>query len=61
MLKNIAVVCGGFSGEAQISALSVEMILNNIDKKKYNPYKITISLTEWTADVKGKNIGVDLL
>jgi D-alanine-D-alanine ligase len=59
MLKNIAVICGGFSGEAQISFMSVEMILSNIDKSKYTPFKIIISEKKWICEINGEEVDVD--
>ncbi|MBC8321775.1 MAG: D-alanine--D-alanine ligase [Bacteroidetes bacterium] len=46
-MKNIAVVCGGFSGEYQISVQSAEMVKNNLDSKQYNSYVIVIERDRW--------------
>ena len=45
--KKIAVVTGGFSGEDVISRQSAQMVMNNIDRKKYRPYLIDISRKGW--------------
>lgn len=41
--KNIAVIFGGKSSEHEVSRLSVTMVLNNIDRDKYNVYTIGIT------------------
>ncbi len=43
MKKNIALVTGGFSGEAVISYKSAITIDNNLDRDKFNVYKIDIT------------------
>lgn len=47
MKKNIALVTGGFSGEAVISYKSAVTIYNNLDKNLFNVYKIDINPTGW--------------
>lgn len=47
MMKNIAIVCGGYSGEYQISIQSAEMVKNNLDCNKYNSFVIVIERNEW--------------
>lgn len=47
MKKNIALVTGGFSGEAVISYKSAVTIYNNLDKKLFNIYKIDINPDGW--------------
>ncbi|MBS1668884.1 MAG: D-alanine--D-alanine ligase [Bacteroidetes bacterium] len=47
MKPNIAFVTGGYSGEAVISYKSAITILNNIDKEKFNFYKIDITPNDW--------------
>ncbi len=41
-MKNIAIVCGGYSGEYPISVQSAEMVKKNLDKTKYISYIIFI-------------------
>ena len=43
MKKNIALVTGGFSGEAVISYKSAVTIDNNLDRERFNVYKIDIN------------------
>src|SRR5688500_15206086 len=47
MKKTIALVTGGFSGEAVISYKSATTIGNNLDKSKFNVYKIDINPRGW--------------
>ena len=47
MKKRIALVTGGFSGEAEISYKSVITVGNNIDTDKFDVYKIDINPTGW--------------
>ena len=70
MKKNIAVIFGGVSSEHEISIMSVQFVLSNISKEKYNVYKIGITKEgawflyfgdidkiptgEWQSDPKNK-------
>ena len=47
MKKKIALVTGGFSGEAVISYRSAATIYNHLDKEKYDVYKIDINPSGW--------------
>ena len=47
MKKNIALVTGGFSGEAVISYKSANTIEKNLDREKFNVYKIDINPSGW--------------
>ena len=47
MKKKIALVTGGYSGEAEISYKSAITVGNNIDTDKFDYYKIDITPTEW--------------
>lgn len=47
MKKNIALVTGGYSGEAVISYKSAQAILSNIDQDKWNCYWIDINTEGW--------------
>jgi D-alanine-D-alanine ligase len=47
MKKNIALVTGGFSGEAVISYKSAITIDNNLDRNLFNVYKIDINPDGW--------------
>ncbi len=47
MKKKIALVTGGYSGEAEISYKSAITVGNNVDTDKFDIYKIDINTTEW--------------
>ncbi len=58
--KKIAFVTGGYSGEAVISYKSAVTIENNIDKDKYDVYKIDVHPTGWWYETEeGEDIAVD--
>ena len=42
MKKNVAVIMGGFSSEKEISLKSGKVIFDNINRSKYNPFKIIV-------------------
>jgi D-alanine-D-alanine ligase len=48
-MKNIAVVCGGNSGEYEISMASAKVVARNLDSSKYVPYLIEIKGKEWSC------------
>ena len=56
---NIAVVMGGYSDESVISLRSGQLILNNLDKEKYNIYEIHILLEGWHAIVEGEKYPIN--
>ena len=58
--KTIAFVTGGYSGEAVISYKSAVTIENNIDRDKYNVYKIDVHPTGWWYEnEEGEEVAVD--
>ena len=44
---NVAVVMGGYSDESVISLRSGQLILNQLDKTKYQPFEIHVLKDEW--------------
>ena len=58
-MKKIAVVCGGYSGEAEVSMRSAAMIMNNIDRKRYNPIQIVIEKNRWYAKLDNQEVPVN--
>lgn len=58
-MKKIAVVCGGYSGEAAVSMRSAAMIMNNIDRTRYEPMQIVIERQRWYAMLDGKELEVN--
>lgn len=59
MKKNIALVTGGYSGEATISYKSAKTIYNNLDKDLYEVFLIDINPQGWFYDTKGVKTEVD--
>ncbi len=60
MKKNIALVTGGFSGEAVISYKSAATIGNNLDSEQFNVYKIDVNLNGWFYELTdGRKVEVD--
>ena len=60
MKKKIALVTGGFSGEAVISYKSAVTIDNNLDRDKFDVYKIDVRTDGWFYQLPdGKKIEID--
>lgn len=60
MKKNIALVTGGFSGEAVISYKSAVTIDNNLDRNHFNVYKIDINSKGWLyQQTDGRMLEID--
>lgn len=57
--KKVAVVCGGYSGESVVSMRSAAMIMKNIDKEKYDAYKIVIAHDRWYAETEAGETDVN--
>ena len=58
-MKNIAVVCGGYSGESVVSMRSAKMVMENIDRSKFEPTQIVIEQKRWFALVNEAEVAVD--
>src|ERR687890_250395 len=59
MKLNIAFVTGGFSGEAEISYKSAITIEKNIDKERWNLYKIDIDKNDFSVTIDEEKITFD--
>lgn len=60
MKKNIALVTGGFSGEAVISYKSARTISNNLDRDRFDVYMIDINQKGWFFEAQdGSKTEVD--
>src|SRR5215207_9635163 len=60
MKKKIALVTGGYSGEAVISYRSAKTIYNHLDKQRYDVYKIDVTPSGWVyEDENGTRTAVD--
>src|SRR5690606_36175440 len=61
MKKKIALVTGGFTGEAVISLKSAAVVEKNIDFHQYDVYKIIVSRGKWYhEDAQGNQFLVDI-
>jgi D-alanine-D-alanine ligase len=47
MKKNVAIAMGGYSSEYRISINSGNVVYKNLDREKYNPYRVHILQKEW--------------
>ena len=46
---NIAIICGGYSGEAEVSQRSAQTILKQINQDLFTPYLVTIARDAWSV------------
>ena len=58
-MKNIAVVCGGYSGESVISLKSADTVLKTIDSSLYTLYKVVIEKEKWEVWIETKKYSID--
>ncbi|MCL4143563.1 UNVERIFIED_CONTAM: hypothetical protein GTU68_059144 [Idotea baltica] len=49
MKKNIAIVMGGYSSEANISLKSGNVVYNHLDTEKYTPFRVHILKQKWVV------------
>lgn len=59
MKKNIAIVCGGDSGEIEVSFNSAAVVYKYLDKQRYRGYKIVITKQAWYCEWNQEKIPVD--
>jgi len=57
----IAVLAGGFSGEANVSRRSADMVMAHIDRKRFEPYLVNIDREGWwtPGEDKSTRLSVD--
>lgn len=58
-MKNVAVVTGGYSKESVISLKSGQLILNNLNPKKYTIFEVQILNDGWNAIVSNQKIPIN--
>lgn len=58
-MKNIAVLTGGFSGEAVIAEKSAAMVMRSIDRERYRPVLYRITEEAWTAHLDDESVEID--
>ena len=56
---NVAVVMGGYSDESVISLRSGQLILNNLDKTKYQSFEIHILKEKWFCFIDNKEYPIN--
>ena len=59
MQKNIAIVMGGYSSEAEISLKSGEVVYNSLDSNKYSLFRVHILKEKWIVLDNGKEYQVN--
>lgn len=59
MKKLVAVICGGYSGEAEVAAKSAEMVMKNIDRERYRPVLVTLEPLRWYAHTEEGEAEID--
>lgn len=57
--KNIAVLCGGYTAERNISLGSGEVVMRNTDLSKYNPYKVVVNEDAWIVEPYNVHVNLD--
>jgi D-alanine-D-alanine ligase len=55
----VAVFAGGYSAEAAVSLKSAAMVMNNIDRDRFDPVLITVSKEGWKAEHNGLPVTVN--
>lgn len=53
-MKNVAIIMGGYSSEADISLKSGQMVYASLDKSKFMPIQVHISQEQWVGIVGDK-------
>jgi D-alanine-D-alanine ligase len=59
-MLNVAIFCGGYSSEYEISIKSATMILNHLPKEEYNPFLVYVDRKGWVANYKNEKYDVSL-
>jgi len=57
--KQVAVVCGGYSGEFDISMKSAQYPLKHVDVEKYDLWQVVLQKHRWYALVNGEKWPID--
>ena len=53
-MKNIAIICGGDSSEAEVSLKSGANLKNMMDNEKYNSYIVFMKRSYWVVRIEGQ-------
>ncbi len=57
-MKNVGIICGGYSSEFEISMLSATTIFSNFPDG-YTPYMVVLQRSGWSVQMNGEAIPVD--
>jgi D-alanine-D-alanine ligase len=58
-VQRVAVTCGGYSGEADISRKSAAMVFKHMDRMRFEPTLVHIDRGGWYAEVDGQRFPMD--
>ncbi len=58
-MSNIAIVCGGYSGERVISNQSADVVLESLENAPFNCFKVWIDQKEWKLITDGGDYPID--
>ncbi len=58
-MKKVALIYGGFSGEAEVSKRSAQEIFKALKTKEQHPYLIRITNENWVLELEGSEIPID--
>lgn len=59
MIKNIAVLMGGYSNEAEVSYKSGSVVVESLNKNKYRPYAVHITPEGWFCVENNEKFTID--
>ena len=59
-MKHIAILYGGFSGEAVVSAQSGKVVYKHLKGGKYNPILVEVNEKGWFAQIEDSSYPIDL-
>ena len=59
-MKNVAIICGGDSGEFEISVNSANVVKRNLDPQRYDSYIVVVSKKGWYGLLEdGSHVEID--
>ena len=58
-MLNVAIVCGGDSGEQEVSVKSAGQVFHHLDRSKFIPFLVWISRHGWVCRMDEKEVPVD--
>jgi D-alanine-D-alanine ligase len=58
-MLNVAIVCGGDSGEYDVSVKSAGQVFQHLDREKFNPFLVEVSKKGWVCRIDEKEVPVN--